>query len=63
VHRVRIVVDTPIEVRRSDQVRSDDAGHTALLKLAGAIERQVSRHPQQWMMVEPVWCEDRHGMH
>jgi len=63
VHRVRIVVDTPIEVRRSDQARSDDAGHTALLKLAGAIERQVSRHPQQWMMVEPVWCEDRHGMH
>lgn len=30
-------------------------------RLGEAIERQVSRSPEQWLMLHPVWCEDRAG--
>jgi KDO2-lipid IV(A) lauroyltransferase len=36
-----------------------DAPHPALLRIAQAIEAQVVRHPEQWIMLERVWCEDR----
>jgi hypothetical protein len=31
--------------------------------VASAIERQVAAHPDQWIMVEPVWCEDIRDAH
>ena len=56
VGRVRVVIEKPITVSRDDGPLTGD--HPAMLTLAALIEKHVRAHPAQWMMVEPVWCED-----
>lgn len=58
LHRVRIVIDEPIYVDAAGTKGGPDEVHPALRQLASAIERQVVAHPDQWLMVEPAWCED-----
>jgi KDO2-lipid IV(A) lauroyltransferase len=55
--RFRVVIEEPITVEPGP-IRWDGP-HPALLSLAGAIERQVARYPEQWLMLHRVWCEDR----
>jgi KDO2-lipid IV(A) lauroyltransferase len=54
--RIRLVIDEPIFVQ-------PDSGVAQLPEvmrlLAKAIERQVARHPEQWLMLHPAWCEDQ----
>jgi KDO2-lipid IV(A) lauroyltransferase len=57
--RFRVVIDEPIVVEPEPVPR--DGPHPALLRIAAAIERQVSRHPEQWLMLHRVWREDRHA--
>ena len=54
--RVRVVVESPITVSREDG--PPDGQHPAMRSLASAIARQVRAHPEQWLMVEPVWYHD-----
>jgi KDO2-lipid IV(A) lauroyltransferase len=59
LHRVRIVIGEPIYIdpNEAPTVRPDGLPE-ALVRLAGAIEAQVAAHPDQWLMIEPAWCED-----
>ena len=39
----------------------DPAGfgvHPALLQLARVLEKHVTEHPEQWLMLQPAFCED-----
>jgi len=56
VGRLRVVVEEPIIVSREDGPL--DARHPAMLSLARAIEKHVREHPEQWLMVEPLWFGD-----
>lgn len=55
---VRIVIDEPITVSKDDG--PPDHRHPAMRRLASVIARRVQKHPDQWLMVNPVWCEDFH---
>jgi KDO2-lipid IV(A) lauroyltransferase len=57
--RFCVVIDEPIVVER--EPARTDGPHPALLRIAAAIERQVARHPEQWLMLHRVWREDRHA--
>jgi KDO2-lipid IV(A) lauroyltransferase len=63
VHRVRVIIDEPIHVDPAVPAHRSGEVHPALRKVASAIERQVAAHPDQWIMVEPVWCEDIQDAH
>ncbi len=54
--RVRVVVEDPITVAREDGPL--DGQHPAMRSLASTIGRHVRAHPEQWLMVEPVWYRD-----
>lgn len=53
-------VDIYIEpaLRMPEPPQRVTADHPAVLELAGTLERYITRYPQQWMMLHPVWCED-----
>ncbi len=48
---IRLFVEEPIEAP------DDDAG---LLALARIIEKYVRAYPDQWLTLQPAWCEDQH---
>ena len=51
--RFRVHVEPPILVPQTDDARADiDA---AMEKLVSIMERYISRHPEQWMVIVPVW--------
>jgi KDO2-lipid IV(A) lauroyltransferase len=54
--RVRIIMGKPIWVSASGD--SVSGPHPAVFELARVIEGWVSTFPEQWMMVQRVWCED-----
>ena len=57
VGRCQVVIEEPIEITSgSGRVTGD---HPAMRAMAQAIERQVSRYPEQWAVFERAWCEDR----
>ncbi len=59
VGHVRVVIEEPIEVSRETVgAAASDGGQPPIVKLAAAIEKHVGANPEQWLMVEPVWCED-----
>ena len=55
--RVRIIMERPIWVEEG--TNGPDDPHDAELELARVLERWVQRYPEQWMMVQRVWCEDQ----
>ncbi len=58
-HRVRIVIGEPIPVADTPEPGGPaEAVPEPLRRLAAAIEAQVAAHPDQWLMLEPAWCED-----
>ncbi len=57
VGRVRVIIEEPILVSRDDGPPT--GRHPAMRKLAKVIEKHVRAHPEQWLIVEPAWCEDR----
>lgn len=62
VGKVRVVIEEPIFVSRDAACPAgSDVVATALRRLAKIIERQIAAHPDQWLMLEPAWCEDQHG--
>lgn len=56
IGRLRIIVENPIHVSPKDGPPHEH--HPAIRAIASAIERQVRAHPEQWLMMYPVWCED-----
>jgi lauroyl/myristoyl acyltransferase len=54
--RVRIVIEPAIEVT---EPWTRDRAHPAQLQLAGIIEQQIRRHPDQWLMFHPALIEDQ----
>lgn len=57
--RVRIVIEDPITVE--PDAGSPGRPHPALGRMAAVIERHVRAHPDQWLMLQRAWCEDREG--
>ncbi|MFN0132587.1 MAG: lysophospholipid acyltransferase family protein [Phycisphaerales bacterium] len=58
--RVRIVMDEPFFVPPEPPegwVRGTP--HPATLRLARTIAEQISRYPEQWLVVHRAWCEDQ----
>lgn len=55
--RVRIILERPIWV----EPRGSEGPHPAELELAKVLENWVRQFADQWMMVQPVWCEDGAG--
>lgn len=49
--RVRVIIEPPILVAPGE----DEA---ALGKIATVLERYVKTYPEQWLMLQPAWCED-----
>lgn len=54
--RVRLFTEPPIIVEAGDP--SEGGVHPALRELARVIEKYVARFPEQWLSVNPVFCED-----
>ncbi len=52
--RVRIIMGKPIWVESGTEA----GPHPADLELARVLEEWVKQFAGQWMMVQPVWCED-----
>lgn len=57
--KAKIVVEPAIEVRPDDRVVGVTEPPRPLLELAAAIEKHVRAYPEQWLMLHPMWCEDR----
>jgi len=57
--RIRLILETPIHVPEADARPSTATPPDSLLQLGRAIERQVIRYPEQWLMLQPMWCEDQ----
>lgn len=53
---VRLHMEPPLIVEESPD--HEGGVHPAMVQLARTIERYISRYPEQWLMVNPVWCED-----
>lgn len=53
---IKLIIDEPIDV---DPAAGGGQLRSVLLRLGTALERRVSRYPEQWLMLHPVWCEDR----
>lgn len=56
VGRLRVVVDEPIVASREDG--PFDARHPAVLHLTRLMEKHIREHPEQWLMIEPLWFGD-----
>lgn len=52
--RVRVWIEEAIWVNGADEV----AITAAIAKLAGVIGGYVKKYPEQWLVVQPAWCED-----
>jgi KDO2-lipid IV(A) lauroyltransferase len=52
--RIRIVMEEPIWVEESESRGPNPAEG----KLARVLEGWVKRYPDQWLMIQRVWCED-----
>jgi len=55
--RCSVEIDEPIEVQHG--AGRVTAKHPAIVAMARALERRVRAHPEQWMVYERAWCEDR----
>lgn len=55
----RIVIEPAIEVRPDERVVRPAEPPRPLLELAAVIEKHVRANPEQWLMLHPMWCEDR----
>jgi KDO2-lipid IV(A) lauroyltransferase len=55
--RCRVEIDDALEVERG--AGRVTAEHPAIRTMAAALERRVRAHPEQWMVYERAWCEDR----
>jgi phosphatidylinositol dimannoside acyltransferase len=51
--KIRIFVEPAINV-----AAGDDGFHIALGQIAAVLEKYISRYPEQWLMVQPAFCED-----
>ena len=51
--RIRIQIEPPITVEPSD-----DEIHPALFRFAGVLENYVRAYPEQWLLLQPAFCED-----
>lgn len=58
---IRLFVEDPIIVSssRSTDSADPDAVDLALLKFKNILEKYVKAYPQQWLILEPAWIEDR----
>jgi KDO2-lipid IV(A) lauroyltransferase len=55
--RIHIVMEEPIWI---DESEGRECGpHPAELKLGKVLEGWVRRYPEQWLMIQRVWCEDQ----
>jgi KDO2-lipid IV(A) lauroyltransferase len=54
--KIRIRIEKAIEV--AADAHPIDGVHPAMLELAAVLEKQVREHPDQWLMLEPAFCED-----
>jgi lauroyl/myristoyl acyltransferase len=52
--RIRIQIEAPIAVGPSE-----DVIHPALRRFAGVLENYVRAYPEQWLLLEPAFCEDQ----
>jgi KDO2-lipid IV(A) lauroyltransferase len=57
--RFRVVIEEPIDCD-SGAAEGDGIEH-ALLALAAVLEKHVRACPEQWLMLQLVWCEDQPG--
>lgn len=55
--KVRICLERSIQVQTP--CGRIDAEHPAMIQLAGVIERYVKTYPEQWLVLQPAWCEDQ----
>lgn len=49
----RVQVDPPLDLPRTDDREADVA--QGMKMVVGAMERHISRHPEQWLVAQPVW--------
>lgn len=58
----RLVVEIMPSIEVSPHDGRIDESHPAVRAMASAIERQVLSHPEQWLMVRPMWYEDQEAV-
>ncbi len=56
---ITVIVDEPIFI---DPEAGGRQLYRVMLRLAETIGRQIARRPEQWLMLQPAWCEDRAPM-
>ncbi len=58
---IRLFVEDSIHVAKNLSESDPDVVYVTLLKLKNILEKYVRAYPQQWLMLEPAWTEDRNG--
>lgn len=53
--KIRLFIEPPIEVGPNTGASGP---HPAMLRWAAVLEKYVRRYPDQWLMLQPVLCED-----
>lgn len=57
--RIRLIIEPAIHVTPDQAAPREQHPPPALLELARVIEKQVRAHPEQWLMLQSLWHEDR----
>ncbi len=58
--KVRVTIEAPITL--DPQLDAAAAQHKALSELTATLEKHISQHPEQWLMLQPAWCEDQEAI-
>ena len=58
--KVRLCVEPAVTVERDGGAGGDggDAVERAMAQVAAVIGKYVAAHPEQWLMLQPAWCDD-----
>lgn len=56
---IQLIIEPAIEVGPDERVIGHSQPPPSLLKLARVLERLIRDHPEQWLMLHPVWVEDQ----
>jgi KDO2-lipid IV(A) lauroyltransferase len=54
--KIRLFIEPAIVVTPATQALGEP--HSALLQLAGVLEKYVRAYPEQWLVLQAAWCED-----
>lgn len=56
-NKCAVVIEAPLEIERTGDLALDT--RTTLSRIIGRMEVWIRRYPEQWLMFQPIWEEDK----